>query len=185
MSLDGLAVFTLEDFKGLLRIPEQEETDDTALTLIGNGVSAYVDARTGTKWKKRTYTITRDGDGRSTLLRLPRPIASVASLTVDGTPLVQGQDFWVYGDSGKIALQGRTFPCGFQNVVVTLDAGYDVVPYDIVEAALELAKSAYDELKTGAVSLSSISIGSVNAILKPGLNPRIEKFLDAHRDLRG
>lgn len=184
--LDPLAIFALADIHTLLNIPTGVTTDDQAFILIGNGVSAYVEQRTNTLWKARSYTITRDGDGRDSLLRLPRPIVSVTSLTVGGNLLTEGTDFFTYSDIGKIRLAcGRAFCWGIQNVVLVLQAGFTTVPYDIFQAGLELFKSCYDELKSGAVSLSSISIGTVHAILKPGINPRIEKYLDAQRDIRG
>lgn len=184
--LDPLAVFALADIHTYLNIPTGVTTDDQVFIQIGNGVSAYIEQRTNTLWKARDYVLTTDGDGRDKLLRLPRPINSVASLTVSGSALVENTDFFVYSDDGTIKLAwGREFCRGRQNVVLDFNAGYTAVPYDIVQAALELFKSCYDELKSGAVSLSSIDIGSVHAILKPGLNPRIEKYLDAQRDLRG
>lgn len=183
--LDPLAIFALADIHNYLNIPIGTTSDDPVFIVIGNGVSAYVERRTNTLWKARDYVLTKDGDGRDKLLRLPRPINSVASLTVSGIVFVENTDFFVYTDDGTIKLAcGREFCRGRQNVVLDFNAGYTDVPYDIVQAGLELFKSCYDELKTGAVSMSQITIGTVHAMLKPGLNPRIEKYLDAERDIR-
>src|SRR5213075_2833011 len=119
------------------------------------------------QWKSRAQTITRSGDDRRLLLRLPRPITAVASLTIDGVAIA-AIDYFIHADAGKIELRTRSFSVGIGNVVVTLTAGYTVVPGHIVAAALDLAKAHYDEWQNGAVSLSQITVGPATAIIRPG-----------------
>jgi len=197
VALNPLALFDLATLKTWCKVTTQDpptaaDTDVlTLLEVIGNGASEYCEARIGQRFKKRTSTVTRDGDGRSKLLRLPRPIVSVASLTIDDQ-VIGASEYALDRQNGKITLRARAFSVGLQNVSVTLDAGYDFAVAadaaqvaDVVAAALDLAKSHYDEWTTGAIAASSISIGPASVMIRPGLNPRIEKFLDGKKDVRG
>ena len=184
--MDDLALFTLSQLKLWLKIPDADTTQDDVLNLLGQGASDYCEDRIGEQFLTRTYTVTRDGKGTSRLLRLPRPIQSVTSLTIDGV-LIDPSQYVVDPDAGKITLLCGQFTCGAGNVVAVLVAGYDAgkVPGNVVAAALDLAKSHYEEWTNGAISVSSISIGPASTVIRPGLNPRIEKFLDARGDTRG
>ena len=64
------------------------------------------------------------GKSLDTVRRLPRPIRSVTSLTIDGL-LVAASDYAIDAERGKITLRSRTFSDGLQNVEVQLSAGYD------------------------------------------------------------
>jgi hypothetical protein len=186
MAMNALALFTLDQFKTWLKLPATDDTIDGVLEPIGNGSSDYCEQRIGQLFKSRSYTITRNGDGRSKLLRLPRPIQSVTSITMDGV-LLDPTSYVFDADKGMVQLKTSVFAVGVANVVIALVAGYASadLPGHVVVAALDLAKSHYEEWLNGAISLSSISIGPASAVIKPGLNPRIEKFLDAQRDVRG
>jgi len=186
MAMKPLAIFDLPLFKAWLKVPDGDTSQDTVLERIGNAASEYCEERSGWLFKKRTHTLTRDGDDRPVLLRLHRPIISVTSLTIDGVALA-ASEYVADGTHGKITLKTRVFPRGVGNVVVVYEAGYDDadLPGQVVAAALDLAKAHYEEWMNGAISLSSISIGTANAIIKPGLNPRIEAFLDSLKDVRG
>lgn len=185
MPMNDLALFSLEQLKTWLKTPG-DTSQDAVLEILGQGASDYCEARIGTQFKSRPYTITRNGDNRSKLLRLPRPILSVTSVTVDGV-LLDPTTYGVDPDKGLIQLTTTVFTLGVRNVVVGLVAGYATadLPGHVVAAALDLAKAHHEEWTNGAISLSSISIGPASAIIKPGLNPRIEKFLDAQKDVRG
>jgi hypothetical protein len=184
--MNPLSLFTLSQLKSWLKIGPTDDGPDAVLEILGNAASDYCEARIGATFKSRDYTIARDGDGRDRLLRLPRPISAVSALSIDGVAL-DASDYVVYGDKGKIRLKTRLFGGGVGNVSVTLTAGYadGDLPNHVVGAALDLAKAHYEEWTNGAISLSSINVGSMNAIIKPGLNPRIEKYLDSQRDVRG
>jgi hypothetical protein len=183
MAMDPLAIFDLAALKAYCKVTSSEQ--DTVLELIGNAASAYCEARTGWVFKRRSITERRHGDDTHRLLRLQAPLLSVTSLTIDGVALAPSE--YVALASGKVLLTARSFSPGIANVTIVYDAGYDNVATgraDVYLAALDLAKSAYDEWQNGAVSIASISVGPATAMIRPGLNPRIEKFLDAIRDVR-
>lgn len=196
MALDPLALFDLATLKSHCKVTTadpataQDTEAITALERIGAGASEYCENRIGERIQVRNYTVVRDGDGRATLLRLPRPIRSVTSITIDDVALAS-TEYVFNAAAGTITLRSRRFTKGLQNVEVVLSAGYDFADAsqaaqvaDIVAAALDLAKSHWDEWNAGAIALSSITLGPATAIIKPGLNPRIEKFLDGKRDVR-
>ncbi|HVL65726.1 MAG TPA: hypothetical protein VM364_00560 [Vicinamibacterales bacterium] len=185
--MDPLALFDLPALKAHCKISAADGTRDAILSVIGNAASAYCEARVGQQFKPRVYTIERSGDGTTKLLRLPRPIISVESLSVDGMDIAPSE-YFVYAEAGKIQLRTRTFRAGVGNVRVILNAGYDETHprrRQITAAALDLAKSHYDEWDANAISATSISVGPQSMVIRPGLNPRIEKFLDSIRDVRG
>lgn len=186
MPMDPLALFDIAALRAHCKITAGDATRDAVLEPIGNAASAYCEERVGEKFKARDYTLVRNGDGTSKLLRLPRPIVAVTSLVVDDVALV-ATDYVIYQAMGKIQLKRRTFTWGVGNVSVTLNAGYAVEHprfRQIVAAALDLAKSHYDEWDANALTLSSVSMGAASTVIKPGLNPRVEKYLDSIRDVR-
>jgi hypothetical protein len=187
VAMDSLALFTLADLKLHCKLGAEESGNDAQLVVLGNAASAYCEERVGERFRIRDYTLVRNGDGRSLLLRLPRPIAAVTSLTIDDVA-IDAADYVVFADSGKVQLKGRTFTPGVGNVAIVLSAGYaETAPRfrQVRAAALDLAKSHYDEWSANAISISSISMGPASTVIRPGLNPRIEKYLDSIRDVRG
>ncbi len=184
MALDPLALFDLATLKAHCKITEA--TQDDELVILGNAASAFAEQVTGQAWKVRDYTIVRNGDGRKTLLRLPRPIVSVTSFTADDVAYA-ASDYVIFADAGKITLKSKTLPDGVGNIVLALSAGYAIDHPKfraVAAAALDLAKSHYDEWQAGAISISSISVGPATAMIRPGLNPRITKYLESMRDVR-
>lgn len=185
--MDPLALFTLVALKAHCKINAEDVTRDDILTLIGNAASAYCEERVGEKFAPRVHVIQRSGDGTTKLLRLPRLVTAVDSLTIDGTPIA-ASDYVVFAEAGKIQLKTRTFSAGVGNVTVILTAGYAEAHArrrQVMAAALDLAKSHYDEWDANAIAASSISIGPQSVVIRPGLNPRVEKYLDSLRDVRG
>ena len=90
------------------------------------------------------------------VIRLPeRPVVSVASVTLDGQPLVQGTDWYLDGDSirripvvttvltGGLIDEAFTFPLGTgfgwpaQTLAITYTHGYATIPGTVKEICLE------------------------------------------------
>lgn len=187
MALTPAAFLTVSQLKQwhVPAIPDDQL--DPVLERIINGVCGYVEARTGRVWQARSLSIVRSGDGRPQLLRLERPINSVTSLTIDDVAIAPAS-YWAHSDRGRLVLKTGVFAAGIGNVALTYNAGYTDVEQgagQIFAAALDLAKAHLDELQNGTISLQSISIGPVNAFVRPGLHPRIEKYLDSLKDVRG
>jgi hypothetical protein len=186
MPLNPNAFITLPQIKAWFVPAVADASLDTVLERVINGVCSYVERRTGRIWKAQTLSIVRSGDGTNKLLRLERPINSVTSLTIDGVALAPSE-FWADSDKGRIVLKARTFTPGIGNVALTYEAGYadvDAGAGAIFTAALDLVKSHADELQNGTISVASIVQGPVSTTIRPGFNPRIDKFLDSLRDVR-
>jgi hypothetical protein len=106
-----------------------------------------------------TYVETRDGANDTEIMLRQWPVTSIASLVADGNgiapapPLVAGAsrqsgyileaaDLAPPGRMQRLALRGRNFPSGVQNVIVTYTAGYQVA----AEAASVPAAAPYEVL---------------------------------------
>jgi hypothetical protein len=189
-ALDTLALFDLATLKEHCKATDPVDVvSENTLVRIGNGASAYCEERTSRIFKQRTLNLVASGNGKRTLLMLKRPIISIASLTIDGVA-VDPSEYVIWSEKGTIELKTRTFTVGIGNIALTYDAGYATSSTDpqlrqVTVAALDLAKAHWDEFSAGAMSLSSITVGPASAIIKPGLNPRIEKYLDSIADVRG
>lgn len=106
-----------------------------------------------------TYTETYHGTGSSTIVPHQRPLRSVSSVVVGGTPQApatgQGAGF-VYDDLA-IYLRHGVFCRGVKNVQLTYEAGFETVPADIVRAAIDIVSEKY--MKRTRVGVASKSIG--------------------------
>lgn len=179
------ALFTLEEFKTWLKAGDG--VDELRLDLAGDAASAFCESRTGRVFRQRAKTFIRNGDNTSKLLRLFYPIVSVQSLLIDGVE-VPADDYVIFAEAGKIELKSRIFPRGVGNVGGTYTAGLAPTDPEFLQvraAAMDLAKAHYEELTNGTISVSSINVGPISTVIRPGLNPRIEKYLDSIRDVRG
>ena len=150
---DDLCV--LADLKAWLNI--QTATEDVLLqNLITRGSLQML------RWMSRDHIIatsyTENRDGNDALFILPRnfPLISVSSVTVNGISISQATDQVSAGfvfDARKIMLRGGSsafyslgpycsqyqyrFTRGFQNVQIVYQAGYQSVPSDLQQAAIE------------------------------------------------
>lgn len=151
---------TLEAVKRYLKLdravppPENPFLHDAELTRLIAAVSKKVrtDAGRALDVPAAARTEHHDGDGGTVLILDEYPVASVASVVVDGgtpipvrpTPTDAG---YVLADPaiGKIVLVGYAFTRGVQNVAVTYSAGWATVPEDLEQAVIELVALAFTD----------------------------------------
>lgn len=103
-----------------------------------------VETLTDEVWPDRAHSPVRGGID---VLQLSRwPLVSVASITENGTALVDGTDFRSDGDKGQVLrLNGsgglRSWPgCP---IVVTYSAGYETIPGDLADAVTRMVRNRY------------------------------------------
>lgn len=148
--------------------------DDGRALELADLVEAFIERDSGFSFRKQTLTFTLDGTGTNTLT-LPQPILSLTSVTLDGTALVEGTDYYarksrppgsddrrwprliLYDTS---ALVSGTWGTKRQSAVVVGSFGYtravgaaEVAPAEIKRAALrlvalELARIGADDEQT-------------------------------------
>jgi hypothetical protein len=186
VTLADYSLVSLADFKGYLRTPTAAGTTDDQLTEILNGVSGYMERYTSRVFQPRTFTdqVQRYLSPTRVLLKYS-PVIALTALTLAGT--VQDTSAYLLDpDGGMVELQsGRAFPSGLAQIKATYQAGYNPLLGDDVAACLDLAYSVYQEWMNGAISLSSLSVGPMGINIRPGINPRVQKYLDTRREVRG
>jgi hypothetical protein len=187
-------LFSLATVKAYVKVPTS--TYDAQIIAIADAVSQRIEAITRRVFVERSLIETHDGDGSRRLrLRKFPVVGAVTSLTVkdtpDGTPvvLVAGTDFDTDVRLGLIRLRSRCFTQGFQNVVVTYTAGWDVkdgaaLPQDVYQAGLDYVKAVWNEWQNDAISATSVSVGPAQLVVKAGLAPGIKSVLDSWRAVR-
>lgn len=114
----------------------------------------------------------RDGTGATAMLLRQWPVASVASLMIDGQTIpaasAWGAPGWWLADGRTILLFGYRFARGIANVQASYTAGYATVPADIEQACIEtvlLALKRRDHIDVSSKSLAGESITFVNVEL--------------------
>lgn len=125
------------------------DDDERLLTLI---IAAEDEAkrRCGTVLEAADLTEYHDGDGTSDLLLRNFPVNSIASVRDDvnrefGTETEIPAADRVFESFGKLALDGRVFGRGKQNVKVVYNAGLTEIPYDLKVAVGSIAFANYLE----------------------------------------
>ncbi len=139
----------------------QDPSQDAALlqTLV-TAVSTFIQARIGYDVAPTSYTETRSGTDGRVFAFAYGPVTDVTSLTIDRriiSAVTPGSAVGYSFDSAALYLSGTVFPRGHRNVSVTYTAGYETVPADLAEAAVELVALRYRlRDKAGLVSESGL-----------------------------
>lgn len=144
--------------------------------------------------------------GHSKVLRLPHPVLSVSSITIEGNTVDSDSYEWQQGGSliktgpdpelgrthiksgyGNLPSVGttrgkHTWPSGYNNIEVTLDYGYQSPPEDVVEAEMKLV----DHTLVGMAQKREAPIVqtddfSVTANIPVAMNKEIKEMLRPYR----
>lgn len=185
VTLADYALVSLTEFKTYLKLDVGDVMYDDQIATILNGVSGHMERVTSRIFKARTATnqIQRYMSPRRVFLKW-FPVITMTSLVL--SDIAHASDaYTVDEETGQIELASGSFPSGLGKIRATYEAGYDPLLGDDIAACLDLAKSVYDEWQNGAISLNSLSIGPASISIRPGINPRIEQYLDARRNVRG
>lgn len=184
-------LFSLAALKDWIRITAgaSANTEDSRLVIAADAASEEIESETDHVFVTRSLTVTANGSGRSGMFLPPaRPILSVTSLTVDGA-LQDPSGYGFEADTGILQFTGGgCFSTGVRNVVLVASVGYDVqdglnLPRDVYRAGLDLAKAIYDELATGAIAASSVSLGASTMVIKAAKRPpSVQRVIDRWQD---
>ena len=133
------------------------QDSDLLQTLI-TAASTFIQSILGYNIAASSYTETRSGHGRGSMVLRYRPIISVQSLTVCNVAQVPSLGFGQTGysfDDSKLYLTNGAFYYGVRNISVTYTAGYETTPADLTQACVELVALKYKlRDKSGLVSES-------------------------------
>ncbi len=159
MSLVSLA--TVKAFKNITAT----EHDAELVRLIG-AVDAFITTYCNRQFEQATvteYHSTRAG--QTTLLLKRPPVASITSLHDDpdrvygANTLIDPSDYVIEDtDAGILKLDGTVFQRGVNNVKVLYSGGFNPVPADLAQAAVELIWLARDKGDQALLGLQSKSV---------------------------
>lgn len=179
-STKSTSLVSLNSFKDWMKVKNPASDEDDRFVRAVDAASEEIEKQTARIFVTRTLTETVNGTGQAALILKYAPIsdASAVTLTVNGTTLVNGTDFYVDTELGAIEMLNRgSLTRGQRNVVVTYPAGFDkqdgpALPADVVRACLDLAKAIYNELTSNAIAMSSITMGPTTTVIKAEDFPR-------------
>lgn len=117
-------------------------SDDELLTDLIARVSDGVVAYCGREFTIGDYYEFHDGDGGDALLLNQRPVAQVFALSQDDAG-IEADDFVVYPELGMVRLKSGVFGRGARNIYAGYRAGYEAIPGDVEQAAIEWTAALY------------------------------------------
>ncbi|MDC7234571.1 MAG: hypothetical protein PQJ58_15175 [Spirochaetales bacterium] len=147
----GTDLITWEQVKSILSMQDE---DQTTTQFIISSVSEQARGIMGRNIVLDSLEEVRHGTGLSTLLLEEYPVKTVSALYIDtgyqygAESLIDQTDYFVNKKIGQIELFWRTFPKrNFgRSVKIVYEAGFDTVPADIQQAALESVRWNYDRI---------------------------------------
>ncbi len=138
-----------------LTAPEQ-----TVVNGLIAAFEAYIDDFCNRTWTKSSSTdITEKLDGGTdTFIPQHAPVASVQSVTIDGS-LYDLSNVFNYGSYIKLA---TTPTQDFQNVVIVYRTAANTIPADLKHAIVRWVAEIFKTHKEAGKSLSRLSVGSIS-----------------------
>ncbi len=174
---------TLTNVKAWFSPPLTSTADDALLTRLVTAASQFIQTWLGRQTAVQTYTEVRDGTGGRLLAFANVPVTAVASLVIDGMPILPAADALSPGflfSGSMLYLQGYRFTRGVQNVAVVYTAGFAATPPEIEQACIELVALRYKERdRIGHVS-KSVS-GETVSFLQKDMPPDVQTVLEQYR----
>jgi len=186
-TLAANALITVADFRGY--VPDAIGVTKNVIETIINGVSQEFDRFIGFVLKQATYaSLYLDGNGEKYLPLPGYPVASLGTVTEDGTLLTEGldDDFVLYTsdfDAYLRKIDGVWLEGPKTELISTIKLGYATIPGDLVLACLKQCAWEYQRTKLsewGETSRSTAGGGSVS-LVEPGLLPDVEAVLKRYR----
>jgi hypothetical protein len=166
------ALISLEEVREALFLEDTETRDDNFLVRTINRVSARIETYCKRKlFPARMYTEYYDGDALSGELLIDNPPIHMVSgiwddpnVAWDSNTLILSGNYTFEPEEGTIRLlkflsSERFFSRGTQNVKVVYSGGFEEVPVDLADAALDWVLTKYRQAKDKTHGYSSKSSG--------------------------
>ena len=198
MALSADALTTLAAVKSYLGLNSVD--NDTLIEGFIEAVSAMFNSYCDRKLTARDYSyLSQDqaydpdnallsGSGYPELLLPQYPVVSLTTLLVDGqakSPASGNSGYVIDASAGVISLLGEVFPRGPHNVSLVYRAGFETVPADLAQAAVEQSTIRFQESAAGkgrlGVSARTLADGSVS-YHSSALLPQVKAVLDRYRN---
>lgn len=176
-----MSITTVANCKAFRSIPAENQEHDDELERLISGVQAFLEQECQRSFEKATVTEYYNGGSvwsewgtsapswRCKLMVDRPPIVSVTSIWDD--PLrVYGSDTLIAAskyvvddaDAGLIVLDGMRFQGGLKNVKVTYVGGFETIPFDLEQAAIEMVWAAREKGTHMLIGVRSRSIADGN-----------------------
>lgn len=182
MAVSANALATLDEIKDYYQFGSTKQIDDDLLEDLSDRVTimfqTYCEV---TSFKSADYTEYVDGTGDKYLFLQNTPINTVTEVNIDSA-WVWGSDTTVGSDDYRIVdsrylVTNSVFSYGSQNYKVIYNAGYDTIPLDLKQVAIEEIVRRYKHRKDFDVTAKSLEDGSV-AYTEKGLLTGTKQILD-------
>jgi hypothetical protein len=160
MDLSNAALVSWETVKAVLNLDDNQE--DLAVFLI-NAASVQAESYAGRILAARQTVVALDTDGGQIALLPSFPVGTVDRLCLDPDHQfppekdLAPEEYSILSGEGIIRLYRRRFPRGFSALLFSGTIGYDPVPGDLQQAAVEAVAANIRRLGSGGVGLKSIS----------------------------
>ncbi|MDG3442466.1 hypothetical protein [Nitrospirillum amazonense] len=152
----------------------------TLITNCSDVIDAYCNREKG--FLQADYVEPRDGNGGRQMALRYGPIATVASVVVNGRALPAGsvtQPGFYWADN-RVILNGYVFVPGLGNVVISYSAGWPSLRPSLVQAATEYV--AYVYKSSDHIALASLSgAGETTAYLTAAMPDGVKSVLNQFR----
>ncbi len=174
-------LISYDDALSFLDISSPDSQQESLINLLTESVSTMLESYCNRHFKVRDYTNEyHDGEGDVYVLTEEYPINSVASLYDDvdrlfgDTTLIDPLDYVIYSDIGKIQLingattvfAGGIFSTGEQNVKITYNAGYTVIPSDLKLITGEILSKKYKQFRDRRIGYSTLTSAGENMAIE-------------------
>ncbi len=156
---------TLESVKNYLSLTDDQTGRDALLSSIIAAVSESIESYCRREFARKVRTEFYDGACTNALLLACRPVHSVVAVHDDldrnfnDLSKLAEDSYVVYENEGLIRLRYSLFAPGIKNVRVEYEAGYEVIPAVVAQAANILVAHYYTRARSGADAIASESVG--------------------------
>jgi len=137
MSQPLTSLSAVQEYLGLSAGADDDLLSDL-VARVSDGIVTYC----GREFAAADFHEYHDGDGTDSVLLNQRPVTEVFALSDDGVE-VAAEDFVVYPELGVVRLRSGVFGRGARSVYVGYHAGYDAIPGDVEQAAVQWAAELY------------------------------------------
>lgn len=175
MALSDNALTGLDEVK--VYLAKTSDDDDALLEGLIEAVSAQFNGFTGRNLRARAYDFepsaadyapaeaVLDGSGHAEMILPQYPIVAINALYIDGL-LYPAAAYFSDPAAGVLRLASGFFPRGTANVKLRYRAGFEVIPADLAQAAVEQTVVRYQQSYAGqgrlGVQARTLADGSVS-----------------------
>jgi len=170
MAVESNALCSLDEVKNYIGMVGSKQVDDDLLEDLSNRVTQlFTNFCERDTFKVKTYTEYYDGDASRHLFVNNTPLISITSI-YDDPDWVWGSDTLLVAstyrivDGKYVTLNGEAFSSYDQSIKIVYRAGYETIPLDLKQAAIEEVVRKYKHRKDFDVLSKTLDDGTADYI---------------------